>query len=140
MRLAYTLDILNGSFIFTIHKQHWKFMCEDGDKTVKPFHAAKNGWTIASATYPTIDFRDKIVFLRGSDKTKHSVIFTQDVQEVTGKSFNLRNSQALILEIEEAIRDWAENWEGWQESSFVCNYAHCSEEEKTKAFLESTKD
>ena len=100
-KLRYALFELNKNLVFTIFGQDERFM-DKGDKGRE--YKCKNGWKVASQSFPAIDDVTKTIYLRGLDRGGDNNIYRQPYT----------NSQELI-DIHEALADWAKNWDGWNE-------------------------
>jgi hypothetical protein len=101
-KIKYYLRVVNGSVIFSILEQ--KDITHFTKSTDRLF-SASNGWKVLSNEKPDISFEDKIVFLRGTDKTKDEDIVVIKREKCQG--------HYSLYEIEEAIEEWATLWEGW---------------------------
>jgi len=107
-KLRYTLFELNGHLVFSIFYMDERFRSQ-GD-TIN--FTASNGWKVCSIGCPEIDLTGKTIYLLGmASKDDRKV----DIEKLSREELN--EIEMIIDQIHFALREWAEKWEGWKETS-----------------------
>lgn len=102
-KLKYTLFELNGHLIFSIFHMDERFRSQGN---LLEF-IANNGWKICSLAHPEVNLEEKKIYLQGHHLGKDREVC---VEEPYGE-----NLPEVIDQIHSALKEWAEEWEGWQE-------------------------
>ena len=105
-KLRYTLFELNGHLVFSIFYMDERFRSH-GD-AIK--FAASNGWRVCSIECPEIDLVGKTIYLLGKSSKDDRKI---DLEKLSEEELN--ETEMIIDQIHLALREWAEEWEGWKE-------------------------
>jgi len=104
-RIKCRLEVWGQKLMFQILDMDNRFRSRNG-RGYPSYHTG-NGWRIGSAYSPEISVRDKDLYLRGRSR--------ESDLEIVSHSFStqLKAEQARD-KIKEALKDWAQNWEGWR--------------------------
>lgn len=94
----------NRAILFEVLEMDERFRSKVEDK-MKKFEA-KNGLKVISSFCP--DSNTKEIFLRGDDNECDDVVCISNCKTI-------KERDETYDKILEALRDWADNWEGWKE-------------------------
>lgn len=113
-RIKYSLERRGTGVVFCIYAMNEKFRATD--RLVS--YATKNGMTVTSVQSPDMD-GGNIIWLRGKERDR-------DFAPGFRTFKTIKQAKGYITKVNEAIADWAENWEGFKEVK--CK--HCEELKK----------
>jgi len=106
-RLKYALFRVQTTAVFTIYEMDERFRAQLGNKYGN-YYDAKNGISIKSRVFPELELNRHRVFLRGTDNhADHKVCLLE---------FNTESDcEKYITRVNEALKEWAECWGGWEQ-------------------------
>lgn len=106
MKGKFVIKPLHGRYIlFQIIEMDERFRGLSG----KPLYHSCNGWTIYSNRIPDLDIVEKTIGLPGLWKKHDNEPIIDHCPE------DQPPISTIIAEIKLALKDWAENWYGWEE-------------------------
>ena len=107
-RLKYALFRVQTTAVFTIYEMDERFRAQPGNEYGN-YYDAKNGISVRSRVCPELEelTRHKI-FLRGTDnQADHKVCLLEFDTE--------SDCEKYITRVNEALKEWAERWGGWEQ-------------------------
>jgi len=110
-KLRYRLFELDGNLVFQVLGMDERFRGGEDDYKV---YSASNGWLVESSGYPKISLHSKVIFLRGHDKTLDLDVMVIPRSKIRAEYPN-ESLNKIIEDINQALKEWAENWEGFKE-------------------------
>ena len=112
-KLKYSLFELNENILFTIYEQDERFRAKgEGICGEDICFEASNRAKVHSHGYPQIALcnnKTVDIYLRGRCESEDNGIAALNLKDID------ITPQALIKNIDSALKEWAEKWEGWKE-------------------------
>jgi len=110
-KLRYRLFELDGNLVFQVLEMDEGFRTGEGNYKV---YSASNGWLVESFVYPKISLHSKVIYLRGHDKILDLDVMVIPRSKIKAEHPN-KSLNKIIGDVDQALKEWAENWEGFEE-------------------------
>ena len=104
-KIDYTVIRNKNCVAFTIHYMDERFRFKGGEGEV--CFKARNGFYVCSCLEPELELNE--IYLRGKFKESDNEIVSLSLLETE------QEAKEYVKKLHEALEDWANNWEGWEE-------------------------
>lgn len=105
-KIKFRLEVWGSTVLFQVLEMDERFRCNNENPFLE--HTAKNGICVYSEDIPFLALSSASIYLRGRNICGDEYVSCSR-QETDSEAYEF--AQKII----EALKDWAENWEGWIE-------------------------